>query len=277
MLGRAEIIFGAPDPDRLVTAKRLKWLHLPSAGADRYADRNLFCNKDIHLTNSRGVLGMPIAEYVLGVMLAFSRNLHLYARQKEEKVWKRLTTAKDFAGSTVGILGLGDIGTEIAKRAHACGARVIAVKRHPKTVPEYISELYGEDGIDTMLERCDYIVLALPYTHRTDRIMSAERLSKLKSSSFIVNISRGELIDQEALIEVLKRNRIAGAALDVTTPEPLPSDSPLWELPNVILTPHASAYSPKNDDKRFRIFNRNLKLYLEGKPLENRVHLDTGY
>jgi phosphoglycerate dehydrogenase-like enzyme len=123
----------------------------------------------------------------------------------------------------------------------------------------------------------DYIVLSLPYTNRTRQIINAERLRKLESSAFIVNVSRGELIDQEALIETLKENRIAGAALDVATPEPLPSDSRLWEMPNVILTPHASAYSAKNDDKRFRIFNRNLKLYLQGKPLENRVDFDAGY
>jgi phosphoglycerate dehydrogenase-like enzyme len=123
----------------------------------------------------------------------------------------------------------------------------------------------------------DYIVLSLPYTNRTRQIINTERLRKLESSAFIVNVSRGELIDQEALIETLKENRIAGAALDVATPEPLPSDSRLWEMPNVILTPHASAYSAKNDDKRFRIFNRNLKLYLQGKPLENRVDFDAGY
>jgi phosphoglycerate dehydrogenase-like enzyme len=175
------------------------------------------------------------------------------------------------------VIGLGSIGTEVARRSAALGATVLAVRRRPSETPPFVTELAGEDGIDRLLPRCDYVVLALPATRRTQRVLSAERLGLMKRGSFVVNIGRGALIDQDALIAALADGRLGGAGLDVSTPEPLPADSPLWQMPNVIITPHASGSSPTNDDRRFEIFAANLRRFAAGEPLENLVDFDEGY
>ncbi len=277
LIQSADIIYGWPDTEYLIEADKLKWLHLPSAGADGYTDKAIYYRKDIKLTNSSGVFGLPIAEHIFAMILSYNRNLWEYAYNKREKKWSRSSGARDFCGSTVGILGLGDIGNEVAKRAKAWGANVLAVKRTITKAPEYVDKLYSLDDMDEVLKQSDYIVLALPDTPKTKGIISMEKLKQMKPHAFLVNIGRGTLINQDALITALKENWIGGAGLDVTTPEPLPEESPLWELPNVILTPHTSGLSPSNINRRFEIFNRNLKLFLENKPLENMVDFTEGY
>lgn len=277
MISKAEIIFGWPSQDELKKAKNLKWLQLPSAGADGYTDPDMYLNKDIILTNSSGVYGRAIAEHVLAMILSFNRNLQEYTLLKQEKRWSNILKVRDFYGSTVGIIGFGDIGNEVAIRAKALGARVLVVKRRPSEMPDYIDELYLTEDIDIVLIKSDYIVLALPATVKTRGIISRERLGIMKPDSFLVNIGRGELIDQEALIEALRDKRIGGAGLDVTTPEPLPEDNPLWELPNVIITQHSSGISNENDSKRVNIFIDNLNRYLNNEVLKNIVSFDESY
>ncbi len=277
LLAKAEIFFGWPDVKKLKDARSLRWLHLPSAGADRFAKRELFYHPDCQLTCSRGVFGIPISEHVLCMLLSFSRAMPYYAEQREQKVWQRLFKERDFFSSTVGIIGMGNIGTEVAKRVRALGAKVLGIKRHPETRPEYVDELYGEEGIDHVMEQSDYVVIALPYTPRTKGIINRERIGKMKPGACLINVARGGLVDQEALIDALKQRRLAGAALDATDPEPLPKDNPIWQMPNVILTPHTSGSSPTNNARRFQIFHNNLRLYLDGKPLKNQVDFDEGY
>ncbi len=278
LIRRSDIILGWPKAALLKEAKNLKWLHLPSAGVENYTNKEIYYNKDILLTNSSGVFGLPIAEHVFAMILSYNRNLQNYAYSKREKKWLGYSfDVKDFYGSTMGIIGLGDIGTEVAKRAKAWGANVLAVKRTITEVPEYVDKLYRIEEIDEVLEQSDYIVLALPDTQKTKGIISEERLRKMKPGAFLINIGRGALIDQDALIKALKENWIGGAGLDVTTPEPLPEESPLWELPNLILTPHTSGSSPSNINRRFELFNRNLKLFLQNKPLENIIDFKEGY
>lgn len=277
MLSKAEIIFGWPRLDELKKAKNLRWLNLPSAGADNYTDVNAYVNKDIILTNSSGVYGLPIAEHVFAMILSFNRNLQEYAYLKEKKSWEMILNTKDFYGSTVGIIGFGDIGKEIAIRAKAFGARVLVVKRKPSQVPEYVDELYITEEIDQVLKQSDYIVLTLPATKNTKGIISRDRINIMKPGAYLVNIGRGELIDQEALIEALRENKIGGAGLDVMTPEPLPADSPLWELPNVIITQHSSGLSVGNDTRRVKLFADNLKRYVNNEKLVNIVDFTEGY
>ncbi|MGB4659759.1 MAG: D-2-hydroxyacid dehydrogenase [Mobilitalea sp.] len=277
MIRNAEIIFGWPELAQLQEAKNLRWIHLPSAGADGYTNREIYYNKEVLLTNSSGVFGLPIAEHVFAMILSYNRNLQDYAYYKSEKKWNRLPEARDFYGSTIGIIGLGDIGTEVAKRAKAWGAKVLGVKRTLTPTPEYVDQLYSLEDIDTVLEQSDYVVLSLPNTAKTVGIITEQRLRKMKHNSFLVNIGRGTLIDQDALIKALKEKWIGGAGLDVTVPEPLPEDSPLWELPNVIITPHTSGESPTNELRKFTIFNDNLKLYIENKALNNIVDFVEGY
>jgi phosphoglycerate dehydrogenase-like enzyme len=277
LIRQADIIYGWPEVQYLKEAENLKWLHMPSAGVEGYTSKAGYYNKDIILTNSSGVFGLPIAEHVFAMILSYNRNLQEYSYNKAEKKWKDISKTRDFYGSTIGIIGLGDIGTEVAKRAKAWGANVLAVKRTVTEVPEYIDKFYSLEDIDEVLVQSDYVLLALPITQKTQGIMNEERLKIMKPHAFLVNIGRGALIDQEALIKALQENWIGGAGLDVTTPEPLPQDSPLWDLPNVILTPHISGSSPTNLARRFDMFNRNLKLFLENKPLENLVDFTEGY
>ncbi len=276
---RAEIILGPPDIKKLKYAENLRWLQLMSAGADGYTDRSIYFNRSIILTNLSGVYGPPIAEHVLSMILAFIKNLHIHMASKVSKTWNRIGSTKNFYGSTLGVIGLGDIGNEVAKRAHALGARVIAVKRVISSVriPYYVDELYGEEWIDALMQRSDYIVLALPDTEKTKGIINRERINKMKPDAFIINVGRGSIIDQDALIQALEEHRIAGAGLDVTTPEPLPVTSKLWTLSNVILTYHSAGTSFDNSKGYNRSIIENLRLYLQGKPLMNLVDFDEGY
>ncbi len=277
MIENAEIIFGWLTKEQQGWAKKLRWLHLPSAGADGYTQQEDYCNKDIRVSTSSGVFGLPIAEHVFAMILAHNRNLQEYSYRKLEKNWSRNWEAKDFYGSTIGILGLGDIGTQIAERAKAWGARVLAVKRRRTAVPECVDSLYTMDELEEVLAQSDYVVLALPGTHKTRGLITEQRLRQMKPGAFLVNIGRGALIDQEALVKALTEGWIGGAGLDVTEPEPLPEDSPLWEIPNVILTPHTSGGSPTNDRRRINIFCHNLKSYIEGRPLQNQVDFAEEY
>ncbi|NLO10252.1 MAG: D-2-hydroxyacid dehydrogenase [Clostridiales bacterium] len=278
MISKAEIIFGGPRQDVLKRAKNLKWLQLYSAGADGYTDSDhLYMSKDILLTTSSGVYGRAISEHVLAMILSYNRNLQDYALLKQEKRWSSIYKTRDFYGSTVGIIGFGDIGNEVALRAKALGARVLVVKRILSKKPDYVDEIYLTEEIDEVLGRSDYIVLTLPATEKTKGIISKERIGIMKPDAFLVNIGRGELIDQEALIEALRNNRIGGAGLDVMTPEPLPADNPLWELPNVIITQHSSGLSVGNDTRRVNLFTDNLRRYLNNEALENIVNFTEGY
>ncbi|CRZ33628.1 phosphoglycerate dehydrogenase-like enzyme [Herbinix hemicellulosilytica] len=277
MIARAEIIFGSPKPSKLILAQNLKWLQLPSAGADRYVNKNLYFNRNVILTNSSGVYGIPIAEHVFAMILSFNRNLPEYTLQKNEKKWHIISETREFYGSTLGVIGLGDIGHEVAKRAKAWGAKVLAVKKNISNKPDYVDELYTTENLDEVLKQSDYIVLTLPSTEKTRGIISEDRLKMMKPNAFLVNVGRGDLIDQEALVKALNNNWIAGAGLDVMTPEPLPQDSPLWELSNVLITQHSSGLSKVNDVRRLKIFIENLKRYLNNEKLLNTVDFNEGY
>jgi len=277
LLKEAEIVFGWPKTNLVKKAENLKWLHLPSAGVDRYANQGIYQNQDILLTNSSGVYGKPIAEHVFAMIMAHNRNLINYAYDKKEKKWQRINDIKDFFNSTVGILGLGDIGSTIAKRAKAWGANVLALKRTMSELPDYVDQIYLNQDLDKLLKKSDYVILTLPGTPETEGIIGREELQIMKDSAFIVNIGRGSLIKQDDLIEALKEGLIAGAGLDVTEPEPLPETSELWEMDNVILTPHTSGFSPTNDQRRFEIFKENLRFYLKNEDLINQVDFELKY
>jgi len=276
-LKNSEIVFGWPKTELIKKAENLKWLHLPSAGVDRYANKEIYQNKDIILTNSSGVYGKPIAEHVFAMIMAHNRNLIDYAYNKKEKKWQRENKIKDFFDSTVGILGFGDIGSTIARRAKAWGATVLALKRTMTESPDYVDHIYLNKDLDKLLKRSDYLILTLPGTPETENMITVRELKIMKDSAFIVNIGRGSLIKQADLVKALTENLIAGAGLDVTDPEPLPEESKLWELENVILTPHTAGFSPTNDQRRFEIFKNNLKRYLAEKELLNQVDFELKY
>jgi phosphoglycerate dehydrogenase-like enzyme len=277
LIKKSEIVFGWPKTDLVKKSENLKWLHLPSAGVDRYANKEIYQNQDIVLTNSSGVYGKPIAEHVFAMIMAHNRNLINYAYDKKEKKWQRKNEIKDFFNSTVGILGLGDIGSTIARRAKAWGAQVLALKRTAAELPDYVDQIYLNKDLNKLLKRSDYVILTLPATPETKGIIGRKEFKRMKNSAFVVNIGRGSLIKQEELVEALEKGWIAGAGLDVTEPEPLPETSRLWEMDNLILTPHTSGFSPTNDQRRFEIFKDNLKHYLNQEELLNQVDFELKY
>lgn len=277
LIKKSEIIYGLPEVDLIKKAENLKWLQLPTAGVNGYAEADIYQNSDFILTNASGVYGRPIAEHVFGMILAYNRNLIEHAADKKEKNWQNSREVRDFFGSTVGILGLGDIGSTIAERSKNWGARVLALKRTKSSLPSYVDQIYLREDLDLLLKEADYLILTLPGTPETEGIISERELKIMKKSAFLVNIGRGSLIQQDALVKALKNNWIKGAGLDVTEPEPLPEDSELWELDNLILTPHISGQSPTNDQRRFEIFKANFKKYLQNESLSRQVDFKLKY
>lgn len=267
----ADVIFGAPKLPWLDDTPRLGWLQLPTAGADRYCG----LRPDVLLSNASGSFGIPIAEWVLGTMVIFTRNLHLYRDQQHQRLWQERHGVGEVYGSTVGIVGLGDLGTQIGLRAKAFGCRVLGTRRRPTPCPDFLDALLP---LDELIPQADFLVLTLPKTPATQTIINADRIARMKPGARLINVGRGAIVDEEALIAALRTGRIAGAALDVTAVEPLPPESPLWTMEQVIITPHVSARSPRaNADRRTQIFCDNLHRYRTGEPLANLVNRQAGY
>lgn len=274
LLPRADVLVGLPPPEDLARATRLRWLQLTSAGVNRYAGR---IPEGVTVTNARGAYDVPTAEHVLALMLALVRHLPAALDARHTSTWERRPDADELCGATCGILGLGSIGLEVARRAKAFGMRVLALKRHPRARPSCVDALYGPEEIDRVLEAADHLVIALPLTGETRGLLGRERLHRMKQGSRLYNIGRGGIVDEPALVEALRSGHLAGAGLDVFEEEPLPADSPLWKLPGVVVTPHVAGSSLKNGARVGRIFTTNLERFIAGRPLENRVDMQRGY
>ena len=274
----ADVFFGWPPRQLLKHARRLGWVHLPSAGADAYVEPGMYIT-DIVLTNSTGVFGIPLAEHAFAMMLSFSRDLHHYVRFQSKKMWEKLPDSVELNGKTVGVLGLGDIGTEFAKRAQIFGMKVWALKRNLSQKPNYVHQLVGPEGLHDLLKASDYVVIALPLTEQTHSLIGKRELELMQPHSVLINVGRGPIVDEAALTEALQKKQIAGAGLDVFEVEPLSKDSPLWEMPNVIITPHSGGISPHASARIVDVFCHNLKLWLSDKKLEmiNVVDMEAGY
>ncbi|HWI62517.1 MAG TPA: D-2-hydroxyacid dehydrogenase [Symbiobacteriaceae bacterium] len=267
----ADIIFGFPKKDWVAEAPNLKWIQLPSAGSDGWHQ----LRPDVLLTKASGVFGVPIAEWVLAGMLMLTRNLHLYRDLQKQNRWEERPGAAEIFGSTVGIVGLGNIGEEVAVRARAFGCRVLGARRTAGAPVPFVDAVLP---LDELLPQVDFLVLAIPNTPETRGIISAERLAALKPGSYLINVGRGATVDEEALVAALQSGHLAGAALDVTTVEPLPATSPLWQMEQVIISPHTSGRSPSaNGDRRTEIFCENLKRFFAGQTLMNLVDRQAGY
>lgn len=278
-LAEADAVIGGLRPEEVKQCARLRWLQLDSAGADGFMDRAIYARPDAVLTNASGTFGAPIAEHVTAMMLLMLRGIHLYRDQQRTACWERHPERpRDFMGSAVTVLGFGDLGSEVAKRCHALGAHVTAVKMHvPSETPGYVDRIVGPEEIDGAVAGCDLLVLTLPHTEKTHHILDARRLALMKPTAYLFNVGRGGLIDQDALVAALRAGTIAGAGLDVMTPEPLPEDSPLWTMGNVLLTPHVSGFSPSNKARFARIVLDNIGRFAAGEPLRNQVDFQRQY
>jgi len=279
----AEIYFGYRFlREHVDSAKRLKWIHVPAASVQPLMELGLKERK-IVVTNSRGVHATPIAEHVVGCMLVFSRKfLESWRFQQTHHYGAReiLNDAPplgELRGKTVLILGAGGIGKEVARLSKAFGMRVLASKKNPEKL-ENVDHVYGPENFRDALPEADFLVISVPRTPETDGVIGEIELSRLKSSSVVINIARARIIRQDALLRCLKENRIRGAALDVFEQEPLPSDSELYSLSNVFLTPHTSGVSSlEHWPRMIELFAENLRRYLAGQPLINVVNLREGY
>ena len=255
-------------------AQNLKWIHALSAGVENLIFPEIQDGSTI-LTNSKGIHGIPVSEHVFALMLAFTRGLNLLVRQQAIKKWRRVST-DEIHEKTIGIVGLGSIGREIAKRAKGLGLDVVATKRE-MTTEIFVDKLYTPDQLEEMLSICDFVVVALPLIDETKELIRLQHFQAMKRTAYFFNISRGAVICQSDMITALEQGLIQGAGLDVFEQEPLTDDSPLWEMPNVIITPHIAALSPYYLDRAIKLFIDNLARFTQGKEMLNIIDKQKGY
>ena len=278
-LENGEVILGSPaSPAQVKCCRALRWLQLDSAGTDGYCVPGLLPEGAV-LTNATGAYGANIAEWLLATLLALWWHLPQYAEYQRAGQWHQLGAVRTLAGSTVLVVGFGDLGRNFALRAHQLGAQVLAVRRRPGDKPDWLDGLGGTEMLEEWLPRADVVALCLPANASTRHMLSTGRIALLKEDAVVLNVGRGSAVDTDALCRALYDRRIGGAALDVTDPEPLPPEHPLWHAPNTIITPHISGrlVQPANFARVAAICEENLARFLAGKPLLNRVDKATGY
>ncbi len=267
-------------PAFLEAAVNLHWVQAWSAGVDQFVGLEELVNNDqIILTNMKGIHGPVIAEHVMATLLSLSRDLPAYQAAQKMSHWDRSAGSgqRALAGSTLLVVGMGGIGTEVARRAHGFDMRVLATVRSPRSTPDFVSELGTAEALDGFLPQADVVVICLPLTGETRGLFDAELIAKMRPDSILINIARGPIVDSAALLEALESGHIAGAALDVTDPEPLPSSSRLWARNDVIITPHTAGTAALTGARRDVLFAENLQRFGAGKPLLNVVDKEAGY
>jgi phosphoglycerate dehydrogenase-like enzyme len=258
-------------------AKRLRWVHTRAAGVDRGPLQPLsrFRERDITVTNGSGISSTPIAEYVALAVLLAAKGMPRLLAQQQERVWAKPASSKELSGTTAMLLGFGDVGRAVAARLQPFGVEMLAVRRQP--APEAGVEVIGPSAWRDRLGDVDWLVVTTPLTSDTRHLVGADELAAMRRDAWLVNVSRGEVVDQRAVAAALREGAIGGAVLDVTDPEPLPADDELWGLPNAVVTPHCSWVSPAFLPRATDLFLDNLRRWCSGAPLRNVVDLEAGY
>lgn len=286
-LDDVEVLLRGPMPsatfDRLLArCPSLRWVHSATAGVERVLTPAA-AKRGLLITNARGVFSDPIAEYTMMMILAVVRRLPELMELQRERTWQPLP-ARELRQVTIGIVGLGSIGTAVARLATAFGARVIATRRDldgsiddTDATPLSLDLVLAHDDLPRLLTESDFVVLALPLTRETDKLMDSRRLGMMKPGAWLINVARGRLVDERALLRALREGALGGAVLDTLSEEPLPPDSPLWDAPGLILTPHTSWSSGRVLDRSIELFCDNLVRYREGRELINQVDRGAGY
>ena len=268
--------------EQFAKAKKLRWIHSPAAAVHQLMYPELI-QSNVVLTNSTGIHGPVVAEHAMTVLLALAKCLpqamQYQAKHEwsQDQLWHSQPRPREVADATVAVIGMGGIGREFTTRAKAMGMKVLAVRENRSKGPEGADAVFGPEQIDEVLPQSDYVLLCTPVTPATTDIMNAARLSKMKPDAYLINVARGPLIDEAALLDTLQHRRIAGAALDVFNEEPLPANSPFWALDNVLITPHTAAVTDRLWERHYQLIAENMKRFLAGKELLNAVDKSRGY
>jgi len=278
-IAAADATIGVCSAQVLAQAKQLRWIQWPAAGVERCVQQPLMRERHLLLTNLQRTMGPSMAEHVLGMMLMLSRHLDYFLKEQQQAHWAEDNTPHlaDLEGKTVLVVGLGGIGTEVARRTHAFGMRVIATRASGRTGPDYVSYVGLPDELLKLAKDADFVVNCAPLTPQTTGIFNHEFFASLKPGAYFISVGRGRSTVTADLIAALESGKLAGAGLDVVDPEPLPSDSPLWRLPNVIVTPHVSADTPLAEEQRTALLRENLRRYAAGEPMLSVVDIERGY
>lgn len=279
-LATVEISTGFKPQQELILTPGLKWHHAFSAGMDWLFEYDDYENLPMILTNSCGIHGACMSEHTFAMILAFERGFVKFIHNQKNNYWEPYSRGGNIgviAGKTMLILGVGAIGERIARIAKAHDMQVLGIRRQPERGCPDVDEMHGQDKLDELLPRADYIVSVLPNTPDTRHILGAPQFERMKNEAFVVNIGRGVHIDEAALVEALKANQVRGAGLDTFETEPLPEDSPLWDFDQVIISPHCAGFRPSYTFEARRLFIENLKRYLAGEAMVNVVDKKLGY
>jgi phosphoglycerate dehydrogenase-like enzyme len=269
-------------PEMLRRAGRLRWVHSSAVAVGTLPLPDLAA-RGVAVTNSRGIQSPAIAEHVIACLLALAKRLPRIIRHQDTRHWAQNEIVGDASpwlvqGRTMGIIGLGTIGEAVAIRAAAMGMRVMGVRRRPELgAARGVDEVLGPEQVGTAMASSDVLVLAAPWTGATNRLVDAVAFANMKRGSVLINVARGQLVDEDALAAAVSRGHLAGAALDVFNEEPLPAASPLWSLPNVIVTPHTSGFRADHWDAFIDLFETQIDRFRSGVPLLNPVDPQTGY
>jgi D-2-hydroxyacid dehydrogenase (NADP+) len=285
LIADADVLFaGFFSKELFLAAKKLKWIQAWGAGVDRFLFPEVVKSRVI-VTNAGGVHPTPISEHVVGLILCLCRKLHLFIRNQAERKWERYESGasteqvEELPGKTIGIVGLGRIGTEIAQKAKCLGMRVIATKRDPsrQASTSIVDRLIHPADLNQLLAESDFVVLSLPLTKETQGMIGEAQLKSMKRTGYLINVSRGKIVQENKLTEALKQGWIAGAGLDTFENEPLPESSKLWGFKNVIITPHIAGLTPYYMERLTNIFSENLNRFIRKQPLMNVVDKTLGY
>jgi phosphoglycerate dehydrogenase-like enzyme len=268
--------------DQIIAANKLKWIHSTATAVHALMSPELIAS-EIVVTNARDVHGPVVAEHALALAFALAKRLPQAVRFQQQKhwaqhdLWESSPRPRELNGATMTIMGLGGIGRPLADLASSVGMRVIGVREHPERECDGVDLMYGFDALEEALSEGDFVVLALPVTPKTHHLINAERLARLQPEAYLINVGRGVLIDEDALVRALRAKSFAGAALDVTSEEPLPPESPLWEMENVLITPHIAGLTEFMWERHYGHYTENLRRFLMGEPLLWVVDKEKGY
>lgn len=269
-------------PQQFVAAGKLRWIHSPAAAVHQLMFPELV-RSNVVVTNSTGIHGPVVAEHAIAVLLALAKRLPQAMQHQgkkfwsQDQLWHERPRPREVADATVVVIGMGSIGREFTTRARALGMKVLAVRENPGKGPDGADEVFNPGELDQVLPRADYVLLCTPVTPATAAIINAARLKLMKPDAYLINVGRGPLVDEAALLQALKDRQIAGAALDVFNEEPLPADSPFWSLDNLLITPHTAAVTERLWERHYRLIAENMRRFLAGKPLLNEVDKTRGY